>query len=162
MPDIKLRMALEQDVPIILDLIKGLAEYEKLSHEVVADETKLRQSLFGDFRFAEVILAEHKGRVVAFALFFHNYSTFLGQPGIYLEDLFVKPEQRGKGIGKLLFSYLGKLCIERNCGRLEWAVLDWNQDAIDFYKKQGAVAMDDWTVFRITGKELELLAAKHI
>jgi GNAT superfamily N-acetyltransferase len=157
-PDFTIRPAVAADVPLILEFIKGLAEYEKLTHEVTATEGLLRETLFGPRQVAEVILGEYRGEPVGFALFFHNYSTFLGRPGIYLEDLFVKPEMRGRGFGKVLLTYLAKLATERKCGRVEWAVLDWNEPAIRFYKKLGAVAMDDWTVNRLTGPALTTLA----
>ena len=157
-PDIILRIAVENDVPVILNFIKALADYEKLSHEVAADENQLKKTLFGERKIAEVIIAEYKNQPAGFALFFHNYSTFLGKPGIYLEDLFVNPELRGKGIGKILLSYLGQLAIERDCGRIEWAVLDWNEPSINFYKNLGAKPMDEWTVFRVTGDGINNLA----
>lgn len=135
-----------------------MADYEKLSHVVVADAESLRRTLFGEIAFAEVILADYQNQSVGFALFFHNYSTFLGKPGIYLEDLFVVPAMRGKGIGRELLKYLARLTKERNCGRLEWSVLDWNKPAIEFYKNMGAVPMEQWTVFRLTGKALERLS----
>jgi GNAT superfamily N-acetyltransferase len=138
--------------------IKDLAAYERLSHLVVATEELLRKTLFGERKVAEVILGYEGNTPVAFALFFHNFSTFLGLPGIYLEDLFVKPEYRRKGYGKMMLSHLAQITVERNCGRLEWSVLDWNEPAIDFYRTLGAVALDDWTTFRITGNELKLLA----
>ncbi len=153
-----IRKAEPGDVPLILSFIKGLAEYEKLSHEVVATEALLTETLFGERRTAEVLIGEYQGIPAAFALFFHNYSTFLGRPGIYLEDLFVKPAFRGNGLGKCMLSYLGHLAQERGCGRLEWWVLDWNTPAIDFYTSMEAVPMDEWTVFRITGKSLEKLS----
>ena len=156
--NLSIRDATRADVPLILALIKALADYEKLAHEVVATEDKLENTLFGARPGAEVLIAEWGGKPAAFALFFPNYSTFLGQPGIYLEDLFVAPEARGKGIGQAMLHYLAKLALERNCGRLEWWVLDWNQDAIDFYKRLGAVAMDEWTVHRVTGDALIQLA----
>jgi GNAT superfamily N-acetyltransferase len=156
--DVTIRFATEQDVPLILSLIRGIAEYEKLLREVVATEELLNKNLFGNRRIAEVILAFYKNEPAGFALFFHNFSTFLGKSGIYLEDLFVKPELRGKGIGKMLLTYLGKLAIERDCGRIEWSVLDWNEPAIDFYKKLGAQPMDEWTAFRVTGEAIEKLA----
>ncbi|MCB1008171.1 MAG: GNAT family N-acetyltransferase [Acidobacteria bacterium] len=159
-PRTTLRAATERDVPTILDLIRGLAEYEKLSHEVVADEATLERSLFGERRVAEVVIADHEGEPAGFALFFHNFSTFLGLPGIYLEDLFVRPELRGRGIGETLLAYLGKLAVERGCGRLEWSVLDWNEPAIRFYLRLGAVRMDEWTVHRVTGDALRELAAR--
>jgi len=159
-PRTTLRLATKQDVPTILALIRGLAEYEKLAHEVVADEATLERSLFGDRRVAEVVIADHEGEPAAFALFFHNFSTFLGLPGIYLEDLFVRPELRGRGIGETLLAYLGRLAVERGCGRLEWSVLDWNEPAIRFYLRLGAVRMDEWTVHRVSGAALHELAAR--
>ena len=153
-----IRQAEPDDVPLILSFIKGLAEYEKLSHEVVATEAVLKETLFGERRTAEVLIGEYQGVPAVFALFFHNFSTFLGRPGIYLEDLFVKPSFRGKGLGKCMLTYLGRLARERGCGRLEWWVLDWNTPAIDFYKSMEAVPMDEWTVFRITGESLEKLS----
>ena len=156
----EIRNATEADVPLILRFIRDLAIYEKLEHIVIATESGLRQSLFGNPRFAEVIFASIDGVEVGFALFFHNYSTFLGQPGIYLEDLFVKPEMRGRGVGKALLAHLALLAKERGCGRLEWAVLKWNTPSIEFYKSIGAVAMDDWSVFRLTGDALDDLATR--
>jgi len=153
-----LRFAKETDAELILGLIRALAEFEKLSHEVTADIDSLRRSMFGSRRVAEVLIADYAGRPAGFALFFHNFSTFLGKPGIYLEDLFIKPEFRGKGIGREMLALLAKLAVERGCGRLEWAVLNWNTRAIDFYKRLGAQPMDDWTVFRLTGKSLDELA----
>ncbi len=158
--DIKLRLAQPQDVPTILAFIQGLAEYEKLADQVVATEETLRQTLFGDKRYAEVVIAEYQQHAAGFALFFHNYSTFLAKPGIYLEDLFVSPAYRGKGLGKALLSYLAKLAVERDCGRLEWSVLDWNQSAIDFYQAQGATMLHDWRINRITAEQLIKLAAQ--
>jgi GNAT superfamily N-acetyltransferase len=154
----EIKPATIDDVPLILSFIKQLAEFEKLSHEVVATEDTLKQTLFGDKPYAEVVIGYLNKEPVSFALFFHNYSTFLGRPGIYLEDLFVKPEIRGQGIGYKMLVYLARLAKSRNCGRLEWWVLDWNEAAIDFYKRIGAKPMDEWTVFRVTGKELEELA----
>jgi GNAT superfamily N-acetyltransferase len=154
-----IRAATESDVPLILQFIRDLAEYERMSHRVVATEERLRDSLFGSPRFAEVIIGEEDGRAVGFALFFHNYSTFLAQPGIYLEDLFVKPEARGRGYGKALLARLAQLAVERGCGRVEWAVLDWNAPSIAFYKALGAEPMDEWTVFRLTGPALDALAS---
>lgn len=155
--DFTIRFADESDLGLILDFIKELADYEKLLHEVVATEEILRESLFVR-RAAEVIIGEYKGEAVGFALFFHNFSTFLGRPGIYLEDLYIRPEMRGKGYGKLLLAFLARLAKERNCGRFEWWCIDWNQPSIDFYKSIGAVAMDEWTVYRVTGKALDDLA----
>jgi GNAT superfamily N-acetyltransferase len=145
-------------VPLVLAFIKELAEYERLSHAVIATEDLLREELFGDDPVAEVVLAYHRGTPVGFALFFHSMSTFVGRRGLYLEDLFVKPQYRGRGIGKALLIHLARLAKERRCGRFEWAVLDWNEPAIGFYKKLGAVPMDDWTVYRLTGDALDRLA----
>jgi GNAT superfamily N-acetyltransferase len=156
-----LRLAEAKDVPLILDFIRKLADYERLSHEVVATEEDLKKYLFGQKRMAEVILG-YEGEVpVGFALFFHNFSTFLGKPGIYLEDLFVLEEHRGKGYGKRLLTYLAKLAMERDWGRLEWAVLDWNEPAIEFYKSLGATLLDEWIVNRVTGESLVKLAEKY-
>jgi len=153
----RVREASEEDVPLVLSLIRDLAEYEKLSHEVVATEEDLRESLFGERPFAEVLIAEHDGAPAGFALFFHNFSTFLGKPGIYLEDLYVKPEIRGAGIGKKLLVHLARLAKERGCGRLEWWVLDWNTPAHGFYRQLGAHPEDDWTVWRLDGEGLDAL-----
>jgi GNAT superfamily N-acetyltransferase len=153
-----IRSATPSDIPTIAGLIRALAEYEKLSHEVVLREEDLRQHLFGERRHAEVVLAEEGGQVVGFALFFHNYSTFLSKPGLYLEDLFVLPEHRSKGHGKALLSHLAKLAVERDCGRFEWSVLDWNTPAIEFYQSFGAVPLHDWTAFRVTGEAMRRLA----
>ncbi|MBE9190846.1 GNAT family N-acetyltransferase [Gloeocapsopsis crepidinum LEGE 06123] len=149
-----IRNAVEADTALILRFIRELAESEKLLHEVVATEETLRESLFGDRPTAEVVIGEWDNVPVAFALYFHNFSTFLGRPGIYLEDLYVKPEMRGKGIGKILLSYLAHLAKQRKCGRLEWWVLDWNEPAIKFYRSIGAVPMDEWTVQRVTEEPL--------
>jgi GNAT superfamily N-acetyltransferase len=154
----RIERATERDVPVILQLIKALAEYERMSADVTATEEKLRQSLFGPRPAAEVVIGYAGDTVAGFALYFGNYSTFLGQPGIYLEDLYVAPEWRGRGFGKRLLAHLAALAIERGCGRLEWAVLNWNEPAIGFYKKLGAAPMDAWTVFRVTGDELPRLA----
>ena len=156
--DLQIRTATETDVPLILQFIRWLAEFEKLLDRVVATEAGLRESLFGHPRFAEVLIGEADGDPVAFALFFHNYSTFLGQPGIYLEDLFVKKEMRGRGYGKAMLSRLAAIARSRSCGRLEWAVLNWNESAIRFYESLGARPMNDWTVFRVMGEELDRLA----
>ncbi len=155
-----LRPARESDVAVILACIRGLAEYERLAHEVVATEDALRETLFGSRRGAEVVLAFASGTPAGFALFFHNYSTFLARPGLYLEDLFVFPAFRGHGLGRRLLSHLAALAIERGCGRIDWSVLDWNADAIRFYEGVGAVAMDDWTVYRVAGDALHSLAAE--
>ena len=152
-----IRKAKIKDVPIILSLIKELAEYEKLSHEVIVTETELRENLFGKKRYAEVLLASFDNEPAGMALFFHNYSTFVGKPGIYLEDLYVKPDLRGKGIGKLLLLELIKLAEKRNCGRVEWAVLDWNLPAIGFYKKLGAELMESWRIFRLTKDKIHAI-----
>lgn len=152
----KLSFAEEKDVGLILDFIKELAIYEKMLDDVVATEESLKEFLFHK-KMAEVLIGEYDNKPVAFALFFHNFSTFLGRPGIYLEDLYVKPEMRGRGIGKNILAYLAKLCIERKCGRLEWSCLDWNEPSIEFYKKMGAVPMDEWTVYRLSGNALEKL-----
>ena len=157
-PKTVLRFATADDVGLIFDFIHQLAEYEKKTDEVITDEDQLRQSLFGERRVAEVVIASYEGEPAGFALFFHNFSTFLGRPGIYLEDLFVIPNLRGHGIGRILLSYLARLAVERGCGRLEWWVLDWNEPAIRFYERLGAKAMDEWTVYRVTGDALEELA----
>ena len=153
----KIRFAEAGDVKLILDFIKELADYEKLLHEVVATEEILMESLF-ERKAAEVIIAEYKGQPIGFALFFHNFSTFLGRPGIYLEDLYIRPEMRGRGYGKTLLAFLAKLAIERNCGRFEWWCIDWNEPSIDFYKSIGAIPMDEWTVFRVRDEALIKLA----
>ena len=153
-----IRAAAESDVPVILSFIKKLAAYEKLTHEVVATETLLRETLFGSLRTAEVAIGYCEGKPVGFVLFFHNYSTFLGRPGLYIEDLFVDEAHRRRGFGRALLLYVAQLANERRCGRLEWAVLDWNEPAVNFYRKLGAVAMNEWTVFRVTGASLTNLA----
>lgn len=158
-PGFVLKPAVEADVPLILDFIKALAVYEKLAHEVVATEDLLRKYIFGEEKVAEVVIGYEGDTPVGFALFIYNYSTFLGKPGIYLEDLFVIEEYRGKGYGKSLLLYLTKLAKEKDCGRVEWAVLDWNEPAIDFYTSLGAVQMDEWIINRVTGKTLEDLAS---
>jgi GNAT superfamily N-acetyltransferase len=155
---LRIRAAVEADVPLILRFIRELADYERLLHEVVATEERLRDTLFGARPAAEVVVAEEDGEALGFALFFHNYSTFLAQPGIYLEDLYVRPESRGKGAGRALLAHLARLARERGCGRLEWWVLDWNESAIRFYRSLGAQGMDEWTVFRLTGDDLNRLA----
>ncbi len=146
---------------MILELIQGLAEYEKLAHECVATEAALEETLFGARPQGEVIIALADGTPAGFALFFHNYSTFLARHGIFLEDLFVKPAFRGRGIGKTLLAHLAGIAVERGCGRLEWSVLDWNTDAIQFYESLGARAMDEWTVYRVTGPALAQLAGER-
>jgi len=158
MPVLEIRAATEDDVPLILSLVKELAEYERLAHQVVATEEVLRASLFGERPVAEVLIGHYGDEPAGFALFFHNFSTFLGKPGIYLEDLYVRPRYRGRGFGKTLLTRLAKLAKERGCGRLEWWVLDWNEPAIRFYRALGAVPMEDWTVYRLAGESLDELA----
>jgi GNAT superfamily N-acetyltransferase len=157
-----IRFARESDIDVIGKLIRGLAEYERLPHEVVWTTEQLNRNLFGPRPYAEVLIAEDDAthEVVGFALFFHNFSTFVGKPGIYLEDLFIRPEHRGKGHGKALLVRLAQLAVERECGRLEWWVLDWNEPAIEFYRSMGARAMDEWTVYRVSGEALTKLAAQ--
>lgn len=157
---ISIRLATPADLPLIADLIRGLAEYEKLAHEVRFDEAVLGAKLFGPRPYAEVIIGEVDGAAQGFALFFHNFSTFEGRPGVYLEDLFVRPEARGSGLGKALLSRLAAIAVERDCARLEWSVLDWNEPAIGFYKKLGARLMDEWTVMRVDGAALVQLGAQ--
>ena len=157
---VTIRPATAHDVPVILSFIRDLAKYEHLEHEVAATEASLRNTLFGPRPYAEVVFACSDAKPVGFALFFHNFSTFLGKPGIYLEDLFVRPEARGGGIGKRLLAWLAGTAVERGCGRLEWAVLDWNQPSIGFYRSLGAVAMDDWKLFRLTGEALQQVASR--
>ena len=154
---LKIRFAGESDVNLILSFIKELADYEKLLNEVVATEEILRESLF-ERKAAEVIIGEYNNEPVSFALFFHNFSTFLGKPGLYLEDLYVKPEVRGKGIGKTMLSFLANLALERDCGRFEWYCLDWNEPSIKFYKNIGAIPLDEWTVYRVHNEALDNLA----
>ncbi len=156
--ELRIRFATVADVSLILTLIRGLAEYERLPNEAVATEVDLRVSLFGERPAAEVLIAEVGDDAAGFALFFHNYSTFLGKRGLYLEDLFVFPAHRGRGIGRALMRRLAQLAVERECGRFEWWVLDWNESAIRFYESLGARAMSDWTVYRLTGDPLERLA----
>jgi GNAT superfamily N-acetyltransferase len=155
---ITIRPASRDDVPLVLEFIRELARYERLEHEVTASEAQLRDALFGERRYAEVVFACSGGEPVGFALFFHNFSTFKGRPGIYLEDLFVRPEVRGRGVGRQLLAYLARTAVERGCARLEWAVLDWNEPSIGFYRGLGAVPMDEWTTFRLTGESLALVA----
>ena len=155
---ITIRPASAADVPLVLEFIRELARYERLEHEVSASEAQLHEALFGERRHAEVVFACSGGKPVGFALFFHNFSTFKGRPGIYLEDLYVRPEARGLGAGKRLLAHLARTAVERRCARLEWAVLDWNEPSIGFYRSLGAVPMDEWTVFRLTGEPLALLA----
>ena len=155
---LRIERATQRDVPLILRLIKELAEYERMSDEVIASEDGLRRTLFGPHPAAEVVVGYAGDEPAGFALFFHNYSTFLGKPGLYLEDLFVVPKFRGRGYGKALLVHLAKLAVERDCGRFEWSVLDWNEPAIGFYKKLGARPMDAWTIRRVTGDALHKLA----
>ena len=155
-----IRPATVSDVPQILRFIGELAAYEKLAHEVTATESLLHEHLFGANAVARCLIAELDNQAVGFALYFYNFSTFMGRRGIYLEDLFVRPEARGKGIGRALLAQLGRIAVKENCGRVEWAVLDWNTPAIGFYKKLGAAPMHEWTVFRVTGDELKNLAAE--
>ncbi len=154
----QIRFSTADDVPVIRAFIQALADYEKLSDEMVATEEDLLVSLFGEIPQAEVLLAEEKGKAVGFALFFHNYSTFLGKRGLYLEDLFVFPEHRGKGYGLALLSQLAQIALDRNCGRMEWSVLDWNKPAIDFYQSVAAEPMNGWIINRLTGAALENMA----
>ena len=158
--DFRIERATAEHLPLILSFIKELASYERLSDEVVATEELLRDSLFGEAAAAEVIIGYSGSVPVGFALFFHNLSTFLGRRGLYLEDLYVKPEARGRGIGRAMLVHLAQLARARNCGRLEWAVLDWNEPAIKFYRSLGASAMDEWKTFRLTGEALERLAGE--
>ena len=153
-----IRPAAPADLPLIAQFIRDLADYEKLAHEVRFDEAKLGEKLFGARPYAEVVIGELDGTPQGFALFFHNFSTFEGRPGIYLEDLFVRPEARGSGLGKALLTHLAALCTERDCARLEWSVLDWNAPAIGFYQSLGARLMDEWTVMRVDGEALTKLA----
>jgi len=155
---VTIRPALEQETPLILQFVRELAQYERLEEQMVAGEAQMRAALFGSRPYAEVVFVCWEAEPVGFALFFHTFSTFLGRPGIYLEDLFVRPAFRGRGLGRRLLGWLAELTVERGCGRLEWAVLDWNAPAIGFYRSLGAVALDEWTVFRLTGPALEALA----
>jgi len=155
---IRIERATERDVPLILELIQGLAVYEKLAHEVTATEAGLRETLFGARPAADVIIAYAGETPAGFALFFPNYSTFLGKPGLYLEDLFVRPEYRGQGLGLALMKRLAQIAVERGCGRFEWSVLDWNEPAIGFYKSLGAKLMDGWSIVRVNGEALTTLA----
>ena len=156
---IAIRPAVAADIPLILELIRALGEYERLAHEVVATEAGLHEQLFGAKPAAEVLIGEVDGQPAGFALFFHNFSTFLAKPGLYLEDVFVRPEQRGAGLGKALMVELARIAVARGCGRFEWSVLDWNQPSIDFYRSLGAVGMDEWTVQRVGGEALQRLAS---
>ena len=160
MAGIRIVPAQASDVPVILEMIKALAEYEQLTHEVVATEDDLRQSLFGPRPAGEVVLAYTGDTPIGFALFFHNFSTFLGRHGLYLEDLFVVPEWRGKGVGKQLLAHIAAIAESRKCGRLEWAVLDWNESAIAFYRRMGAHVLDEWRICRLTGHELKAASTR--
>ena len=156
--EVRIEPAVAGDVPVILSLIKALAEYERLAHEVVATEAGVRESLFGAMPHAEAVIARAGSEAIGLAVWFHSYSTFLGKPGLYLEDLFVLPAWRGRGIGRALLRHLARIAIERGCGRMEWSVLDWNDSAIGFYRKIGAQPMNEWTVYRLTGDALRRVA----
>jgi GNAT superfamily N-acetyltransferase len=158
-PEVFFRFATAADVSVLLDLIRELAEFEHLLDQVQAEEATLRGELFGRRRVAEVVLAEQGDEAIAFAVYFHNFSTFVGRAGLYLEDLYVRPAARGRGIGRALIQFVASIAVERNCGRFEWAVLDWNTRAIDFYRSLGAVAMSEWTVQRVTGSALAQLGS---
>ncbi len=158
--DISIRPAVAADAPLIFRFITELAEYERLAHAVAATPETLAGALFGAHPFAEVVIAEHAGEPAGFALFFHNFSTFVGRPGLYLEDLFVSPDKRGMGVGRALLRHLARIAVQRGCGRMEWSVLDWNAPAIGFYRGLGAVPMEEWTVFRLDGEALETLGGK--
>ena len=151
----RVRPAVKADAPIILSLIRELASFEKLEHEVTATVEALQQTLFGPHPYAEVLLAEADGQIAAFSLFFHNYSTFLGKPGLYIEDIYVRPEFRGRGLGKQLFAEIASLARARQCGRIEWWVLNWNESALEFYKTMGAEPMNQWTVYRLSQEQFE-------
>ena len=152
LPDFVLRKATVEDCPLILSFIRELAEYEKLLHEVVASVETLEETLFGEVAYAQSVIGEYQGTAVGYALFFHNFSTFTGRPGIYLEDLYVQPHMRGKGFGKCLLAYLARLAVDKGCTRVEWSVLDWNEPSIQFYRSIGAAPMDEWTVQRLDGE----------
>jgi GNAT superfamily N-acetyltransferase len=155
-----IRPATADDVPAMMALIRELAAYERLAHEVMATEESLADALFGQRPAAEALIAELDGRSVGYAIFFTSFSTFVGRSGIYLEDIYVQPPARGRGVGKQLLARVAQLAVERNCGRLEWAVLDWNEPSIKFYQALGARALSDWTVYRLTGAELQSLATR--
>jgi GNAT superfamily N-acetyltransferase len=157
--DLRIDPATEGDLPLILQLIRALAAYERLEHAVVATEHDLRESLFGSKPSAEVVLARVGHDAVGFAVWFYSYSTFLARPGLYLEDVFVFPQWRGRGIGRAIVTYLARVAVARNCGRMEWSVLDWNETAIRFYRSLGATPMDEWTAFRLTGDALRKLGS---
>jgi GNAT superfamily N-acetyltransferase len=159
-PGLDFRFAAREDIAMILALVRELAEFEKLLDIVTADEETLGEQLFGSRRVAEVVLAELDGEPVGFAVYFHNFSTFLGRAGLYLEDLYVRPHARGKGVGRWLIAFVAKIAVDRKCGRFEWSVLDWNTHALDFYRSLGAVAMDEWTIQRVTGAALQRLGSQ--
>ena len=158
-PEFRIRSAAPEDIPLVLAFVRELAEYERLSHLVSATETRLRESLFGELPGAEVLLGFAGDTPAGFAVYFHNFSTFLGVKGLWLEDLFVRPEMRRRGYGRGLLLHVARIARDRGCGRFEWAALDWNEPAIRFYKSLGAVRLDDWTIFRVTGAALERLAS---
>lgn len=160
-PNFRIKETAPQDVPLILSFIKELAEYERLSQSVVVTEDALRDALFGERPYAEALIGYYEDAPVCFALFFHNLSTFAGRPGLYLEDLYVRPEMRGRGFGRAVLRHLAQVARARGCARMEWAVLDWNEPAIRFYKGLGARPMDDWTVFRLTDEALDKLAGEE-
>jgi len=159
MQDLSIASAAPADVPTIVQLIHELADYEKLLHEVVATEARVAEALFGPRPEAECVVARLGGRTVGFALFFHSFSTFLARPGLYLEDLFVRPEARGQGVGEALLRHLARLAVERKCGRLEWSVLNWNKRAIEFYERMGARGIKEWTTYRVDGAALSRLGS---
>ena len=154
---LSIRPAEPADVPVVASLIRQLARFEKLEHEVVLTEALLKAGLFGARPYAEAVLAEEDGQAIGFALFYHNFSTFLARPGMYLEDLFLLPDHRGRGVGRALLAHLARIAVERGCGRLEWAVLNWNQEAVRFYERLGARPNSEWTVYRLTGEALRAL-----
>jgi GNAT superfamily N-acetyltransferase len=158
--EVKVRPAVESEVGLVLDFIRELAEFERLAHEVLASEEALRAALFGARPYAEVVLATVEGEPVGFALYFHTFSTFLARPGLYLEDLYVRPAARGHGVGSYLLSYLARIALERGCGRLDWAVLDWNEAALGFYRKLGAEVKAEWKICRLAGTALTRVAAR--
>ena len=158
LPDFVLRKATVEDCPLILSFIRELADYEKLLHDVVASVETLEESLFGEVSYAQSVIGEYQGTPVGYALFFHNFSTFTGRPGIYLEDLYVQPHMRGQGFGKCLLAYLARLAVDKGCTRVEWSVLDWNEPSIQFYRYIGAAPMDEWTVQRLDGEALARFA----
>jgi GNAT superfamily N-acetyltransferase len=158
-PEFEIREGTLSDIPIILTFIKELAEYEKMSDDVVANEKLIKEHLFGEKKSAEVVIAYYQNKPVGFALYFYNFSTFLGRPGLYLEDLYVRKQMRGNGFGKALLKHLAKIANQKNCGRMEWAVLNWNEPSIQFYKSLGAEPMNDWTVYRVTGESLQELGS---